>query len=289
MSTIKELMRRLGLRRSKLLPLHLQYAWRFMSARKEFCLLLKPNTFSQKLFYKMLYDRRPLLVTFADKLQAREYVRQKIGDDILIDLLLITDRPEEIKFGQLPEKFVVKANHGSGYVRIVDQRHDTESDIRQTCQKWLSQKYSDWNMEWFYVPISPRILIERMLDPGDGEVPSDYKFFVFNGRAFMIQVDSDRFTDHRRDLYSRDWERFDVKYKCPKVKGNIPRPACLPKMLEIAECLGSEVDFVRVDLYEVGGRVFFGELTNVPTGGWGKFDPPEFDAILGRQWQIAGY
>lgn len=282
-------MRRLGLKRSTLLPLHLQYALRYMSAHDEFCLLLKPKTFSQKLFYKMIYDRRPLLVTFADKLQAREYVRRKIGDDILTELFLTTDRPEEIKFEELPQRFVVKANHGSGYVRIVDQLRDQESDVRQTCQKWLSQKYSDWNWEWFYKPISPRVLVERMLESGGGGAPCDYKFFVFNGKAFMIQVDSDRFSEHRRDLFSRDWKRFRVRYKCPYMKGNIPRPAYLPKMLEIAECLGAEVDFVRVDLYEVGGRIFFGELTNVPTGGWGKFDPREFDAILGSQWQIVGY
>jgi hypothetical protein len=292
MSRIKELMRRLGLRRGTLarwVPLHLQYAWRYRSAHKQFRLLLKPKTFNQKLFYKLIYDRRPLLVTFADKLQAREYVRQKIGDDILVELLLTTDRPEEIKFEQLPEKFVVKANHGSGYVRIVNQLHDKESDLRQTCQKWLSETFSDWNSEWFYKPILPRILIESLLEGGDGEAPWDYNFFVFNGKPYMIQVDSGRFTDHRRDMFSPDWERLNVRFRYPNANRNIPRPACLPKMLEIAERLGSEVDFVRVDLYEVGGRVFFGELTNIPGGGWGKFDPHEFDAILGSQWRIAGY
>jgi hypothetical protein len=237
----------------------------------------------------MVYDRRPLLMTFADKLQAREYVRRKIGDEILVELHLTTDRPEEIKFDQLPEKFVVKANHASGYVRIVDQRHAKESDLRQVCRKWLCQTYSDRNCEWFYKPISPRILIESFLDSGDGEAPPDYKFFVFNGKTFMIQVDSHRFTDHRRDLFSRDWERFNVRYVYPDAGRNIPRPSCLPRMLEIADCLGSDVNFVRVDLYEIAGRVFFGELTNVPEGGGGKFDPSEFDGILGSQWRIAGY
>jgi hypothetical protein len=292
MGAIKNLRRRLKLNRSSLLsllPLHLQYVLRYKSAHKQFCLLLKPKTFNQKLFYKMIYDRQPLLVTFADKLRAREYVRRKVGDDILVNLLLETDRAENIRFDQLPEKFVVKANHGSGYVRIVNQLHDKEFDLRQTCQKWLSQTYSDWNCEWFYKPISPRILIETFLDTGNGDVPSDYKFFVFNGKAFMIQVDTQRFTDHRRDLFSRNWERFDVRYVHPNAERKIPKPAPLAKMLEIAECLGSEVDFVRVDLYEVGGRIFFGELTNIPEGGGGKFTPVEFDAKLGSQWQIAGY
>jgi hypothetical protein len=238
----------------------------------------------------MIYDRRPLLVTFADKLQVREYVRRKVGDDILTNLLFTTDRPEEIKFNQLPEKFVLKANHGSGYVRIVKNKsHENEATLRQICQKWLSQAYSDLNCEWFYKPISPRILIESFLDAGDGEAPFDYKFFVFSGKVFMIQVDSHRFKDHRRDLFSRNWERFNVTYVYPNADGNIPPPACLSRMLEIAESLGSEVDFVRVDLYEVAGRVFFGELTNTPEGGGGRFHPKEFDATLGQHWHTTGY
>ncbi|MGH8023946.1 MAG: ATP-grasp fold amidoligase family protein [Limisphaerales bacterium] len=292
MGAIKNLRRRLKLNRGSLLsllPLHLQYVLHYKTAHKHYCALLSPRTFNQKLFYKMIYDRRPLLATFADKLQAREYVRRRIGDEILVKMLLETDRPEEIQFNQLPEKFVAKANHGSGYVRIVNQRYDDESDVRRTCGEWLSRTYSDANHEWFYEGISPRIIIETFLDGGDGEPPSDYKFYVFNGKTFMIQVDSERFVEHRRDLFSRDWERLDVRYVYPAADCPILKPDCLPKMLEIAERLGSEVDFVRVDLYHVGDRIFFGELTNTPEGGGGKFEPPAFDAVLGRQWRIVGY
>jgi len=293
MNRIKEIRRKLKLNRSSLLsllPLHLQYVLRYKSAHKEFCLLLRPQTFNQKLFYKMIYDRRPLLVTFADKLQAREYVRQRIGDDILIELFASTDRPEEIKFDRLPRQFVLKANHGSGYVHIVKNKLlENETELRSMCHQWLSQAYSEWNAEWFYKPIPPKIMVESFVDSGNGEAPFDYKFFVFNGKVLMIEVDSDRFTDHRKDLFSPEWKRFDVRYVYPNASRNIPKPAGLEGMMKIAECLGAEVDFVRVDLYETGGKIFFGEMTNAPHGGTGRFEPREFDAFLGKQWRIIGY
>ena len=253
-------------------------------------MLLTPKTFNQKLHYKIVFDRRPLLVTFADKLLAREYVRQKIGGDILVELLLTTDRPEEIKFDQLPQKFVVKANHGSGYVRIVkDKTMEDESDLRCACRGWLLQNYGDMAGEWVYQSIAPKIMVESFLEAGNGEVANDYKFFVFNGRVFMVQVDLDRFHEHRNAVFTPDWKRIQVSYLCPTADHPVARPACLEKMLRIAECLGAETDFVRVDLYEVDGRVYFGELTNFPWGGGMEFEPREFDAVLGARWQITGY
>ncbi len=293
MASIKNIRRKLKLNRSSLLsllPLHLQYVLRYKSAQKSFHSLLRPETFNQKLIYKMTYDRRPLLTTFADKLQAREYVRQKIGGEILVDLLLTNDRTEEINFDRLPRQFVMKANHGSGYVRIVKNKgEESESDLRQVCHKWLAQEYGASTGEWVYASIHPTIMVESFLDSGNGEVPNDYKFFVFNGKVFMIQVDSTRFTDHRRDLFSTDWKRFDVRYGYSQTGVPIPKPSALEKMINVAEHLGAKVDFVRVDLYEVGGRVFFGELTNFPEAAKGRFEPKAFDAFLGAQWRISGY
>ena len=105
----------------------------------------------------------------------------------------------------------------------------------------------------------------------------------------MVQVDLDRFTGHRNAAFTPDWKRIQVRYLCPTVEGPVAKPTCLERMLKIAECLGAETDFVRVDLYEVNGRVYFGELTNFPCGGGIQFEPEEFDALLGAQWQITGY
>jgi hypothetical protein len=293
LSTIKKFKRKLKPGRAwllSLLPLHLQYIWRYTSKRKEICLLLKPKTFNQKVYYKMMYDRRPLLAIFADKLLAREYVREKVGGDILVNLFAVTDHPEEIKFDQLPQQFVLKANHGCRYVRIVkDKSREDESALRQICQEWLSQNYGELSGEWVYKNIPPKIMVESLLDAGTGEAPNDYKFFVFNGKVFMILVDVGRDTDHRRDMFSVDWKRLDVRILYPNASKPVPKPACLERMLAIAECLGAETDFVRVDLYEINGRIYFGELTNFPGGGNRRFEPVEFDALLGAQWRIDGY
>ena len=207
--------------------------------------------------YKMIYDRHPLLTTFADKSEAREYVRAKIGGDILVELLAVADRREEIKFEQLPQRFVLKANHGSGYVRIVkDKSREDESGLRRTCRQWLSENYGEKTGEWVYKSILPKIMVEIFLDSGNGEPPNDFKFFAFNGKTFVIQVDVDRFVGHRRDLFTPGWKRFDARYLYPNTDRPAPKPSCLDEMRTIAECLGGEVDFVRVDLYEVGGRVF---------------------------------
>lgn len=237
-------------------------------------MLLKPQTFNQKLCYKMVFDRRPLVVTFADKLRAREYVRQKIGSDVLLNLLVVATSPDDIHFDQLPWRFVLKTNHGSGYVRIVkDKTLEDESDLRRICRGWLSQNYGDLTGEWAYKSITPKIMVESFLENGNGDVASDYKFFVFNGRVFMIQVDLDRFTDHRNAVFTPDWQRIQVRYVCPTADRPVAKPACLERMLKMAECLGAETDFVRVDLFEVDGRVYFGELTNYPLGGPRNLNP----------------
>ncbi len=253
-------------------------------------MMLQPKTFNQKLAYKIVFDHRPLLVTFADKMLAREYVRQKVGEDILVELHAVATRPEDIQFDKLPQRFVLKTNHGSGYVRIVkDKSKEDESSLRRICRGWISENYGELTGEWVYKSIKPTIMVERFLEAGNGDVASDYKFFVFNGKVFMIQVDVDRFIGHRNAVFTPDWERVPVRYLCPPAEGPVPRPATLEKMLKISELLGAETDFVRVDLYEVDGKVYFGELTNFPWGGGMQFEPPEFDAALGAQWKITGY
>lgn len=264
----------------------------------------KPVTFNEKVRYKMLADRRPLLTTFADKLAARAYVESKVGASVLTDLYAVTCAPETLEGAQLPREFAVKPTHASGAcVLVADfaprKRELPDSDegwvqamIRPDrlswdrliglCQDWISRPYL-WN-EWAYRNVPRRILVEELLDDA-GVVPFDYKLFVFHGRVRMIQVDLDRFDAHTRNLYTPDWERLDVEYGCPGGM-DVERPCRLPEMLDIAERLGADTDFVRVDLYCLGRRVVFGELTNYPLAGSGEFRPPEFDRRLGEWWTL---
>jgi hypothetical protein len=199
MGMLRDFRRKHGLTRARILdhlPLHLKFVLEYRSVHGKTRLLLRPETFSEKLFYKMLHDRRPLLTTFADKLLAREYVRRRLGGEILVDLLAVTDRPENLLFEQLPREFILKTNHGSGFTHVVrDRLLEDQVALHRLCQEWLSVNHGKLTGEWVYEDIRPQVMVERLLVCADGRVPGDYKFFVLNGKVFMIQVDVDQFTD----------------------------------------------------------------------------------------------
>ena len=273
-----------------------------IAVRHELARMPEPVTFNEKVRYKMLADRRPLLTTFADKLAARGYVESKVGASVLTELYAVTSAPETLVGADLPREFVVKPTHASGACVLVAEfappqeelpskdgwvqpmvRPDRLSWDRLTglCQHWISRGYR-WQ-EWAYRNVPRRILVEELLDDAGG-VPFDYKLFVFHGRVRMIEVDLNRFEGHTRNLYTPAWERLNVEYKWP-AGIDVERPHALPEMLTIGEALGADTDFVRVDLYCIGGkRVVFGELTNYPLAGLGQFRPPEFDRWLGEWW-----
>ena len=269
-----------------------------------------PVTFSQKLLWKLVHDRRPLLTTFADKVAVRDYVADVAGPEVLTQLYGVFTDPGELDLVQLPPMFVVKPNHASGMIWIVDRapphghvsreaaslesgsvmttRDALDWDLLvTTCHRWLAINYADVDLEWPYRSIPRRILVEELLLTPDGQIPTDYKFFVFHGRVRLVQVDTDRFDDHRRNLFLPDWRAVDARWIYPPADHDPPRPATLERMIHIAEVLGHETDFVRVDLYDLAGRIVFGELTSYPAGPHAPpFSPASFDGELGRHWTV---
>lgn len=263
-----------------------------------------PVTFNEKVRYRMLADRRPLLTTFADKLAARAYVEARVGPEVLTELYAATSSPATLLEADLPREFVVKPTHASGAVVLVADFAPSDRDLPEpvekwtkamvrpdrlsrqrlveTCESWLARPFR--RREWAYRNIPRRILVEELLREGDG-VPFDYKFFVFHGRVRLVQVDQSRFERHVRTLFTPEWELLDVEYGHER-GADIERPATLAEMTSIAETLGAETDFVRDDLYSLGSRVVFGELTNYPMAGEGAFDPEEFDRWLGDWWTV---
>lgn len=252
--------------------------------------LKNPQSFSQKLVWKKLNDRNPLLPVAADKLRVKDYVHQKLGPDaaekLLIPVLFHSKNPEEIPFKALPSQYIIKTNHGSNQNIIV--REDSKIDknmVIDKCKMWLSKKYSYLLNEWAYQKIEPQILVEPLLLDHNGKIPNDYKFFIFNGKCRMIQVDLDRFTKHQRSIYDENWNYLNVGYRFSKGP-LVEKPACLDPMKNIAEKLGEDFDFVRVDLYEIDQKIFFGELTHYPGAGTEEFDPIDFDFRLGKFWEL---
>lgn len=276
--------------------------WRLARTRR-------PRTFNEKVRYKMLRDHRQLLVTFADKAAVRDYVTSMLGDGFLPKTYGILDDPTELRSLPLPDTYVVKPSHGSGAVIIVSPR--APADARLPAREaswvyrhvppaaadrnqlvdigsyWLSQLYGQGpNREWAYGGVPRRLMIEELLAGPGGEVPEDYKLFVFHGRCRYIQVDTGRFGRRTQDFYRPGWDRIDLSGGPPWAHDPQPPPARLVEMVDLAEQLGGDTDFVRVDLYAVGERIVVGELTNYPAGGDSPFHPEHFNAEFGRHWSV---
>ena len=244
-----------------------------------------PRTFSEHIARKNLFDRRPLLTTLADKYAVRQYVRERVGNAHLPQVYLVSDDPREIDLAVLPDRFAVKATHGSGWtIFVLDKQHADMQEIRRTCAGWLATNYYDMKREWAYRDIKPRIMVEEFLGDACGVAPIDYKFFCFHGVARVVQVDVGRFRQWTSDYYDRDWRRMALWQNVSKLPDALPRPKSLERMIGVAEKLAAGLDFLRVDLYDVAGRVVFGEMTNYPWRGLYRFEPEEWDAVLGSFW-----
>lgn len=267
----------------------LLFAVRFYrAAHGEIPCLRDPQTFNEKVLHRMLFDRRPVLAQLADKVACRSYVEARLGSGILPVVYHVTDNPRTIPLDELPARFVVKATHGSGWVQVVKDKATLDRDaLNRVCDSWLNQNYYEKTHEWTYRDIPPRLIIEEFVDDGTGEVPRDYKLFVFDGKVAMIQVDATRFSGHKRRLYSPDWEQLPVLLSYDDIEGDVGRPPHLAGMIAAAQILGADMDFVRADFYDTPERIYFGELTTTPECAMGNFRPKAFDRHFGQCWTLA--
>ncbi|WP_394201383.1 ATP-grasp fold amidoligase family protein [Marinagarivorans algicola] len=244
----------------------------------------QPKTFNEKIQYRKLYERNPLFITCADKYAVREYVTQKIGNHYLIPLIQVIDSVDTINFASLPEQFVVKATHGSGWNMIVKDKSKIDFPAMQyQLGKWLLKNFYPRQLEWHYKNIKPQLVFEEMILDASGNIPTDFKFHVFNKKnetEIYIQVDSDRFGAHTRDYFTTSWEKLKLAVKCPNSNEEPQKPKNLEEMIEVARKLSEDFNYVRVDLYSVDNAIYFGELTFSPEAGFSKFSPAEAD----RQW-----
>ena len=249
--------------------------------------LYQPRTFNEKILYKSLFDRRPLIGIFADKFRVRDYVKNKLGSDQhLIKLYGAYEDPAEIRKKYLPDRFVMKPNHASGLIKLYDGNSRLDIDeLRTIARSWARINFYDVSKEWCYKQIKPLILIEERLEI-DGQIPKDFKFFCFHGEPRFVQVDVERFGEHRRNLYDLYWNRIEGVFSHPNCREPLKRPELFQQMCEIATKLSEDTDFIRVDLYDLHDRVYFGELTNYPEDGLGRFDPELLDAEWGRLWTV---
>lgn len=245
--------------------------------------LAMPVTFNEKIQWIKLYDRNPLYTQFADKYRVRFYVGEKTGSGILIPLLGKWDDISEIDFDSLPNQFVLKCNHDSGGVVIcTDKSAFDVKAAKKKLKRHLAQNYFYMSREWAYKDIKPCIICEKYIIDEENHDLRDYKFFCFNGTPKLIQVDFNRFIDHKRNIYTINWELLDLTIKCPNDPGVIiEKPQNLDEMIEIAGKLSTGIPEVRVDLYSVNGKTYFSELTLYHGGGIEKFSSQKFAKEMG--------
>jgi hypothetical protein len=249
--------------------------------------LVHPRTYNEKLAWRMLHDRNPLIALTTDKLEVRSYVRDKIGAESLVPVLGVYRRASEIDWAALPSQFVLKANHGCGMNLLVWDKDAVDVDqVRHLADSWLKLNFYEESREWGYRDIQRRLYIEELLVDTDGKVPSDFKFIVFHGRTAMIRVHLNRFGDHRVNFYDPDLKLLPVKQAYP-TDPSFELPPKVREMARTAEQLAAEFDYARVDLYLVGDQVRFGEITHYDGNATQQFEPVAFDAELGDLWRVA--
>ncbi len=252
--------------------------------------LSRPVTFNEKVqAYKLQY-RDPLLPLLADKFAVRNYVAKTIGEQYLIPLIGCYESVGAVPIQELPDKFIIKATHGSGWnLLCMDKRTFDWDSEKVKLDEWLHTNFYLRFREWAYKDIPPRIVIEHLLQDENGRIPVDYKFFCFNGDPKLIQVDFDRHENHTRSLYDVNWKKLDVTFLYPDHPTPAPRPEDLDAMLSLAGKLSTGLPFVRVDLYKLPPKIYFGEMTFYPGAGFDKFDPPGWDELIGRNFDVSQF
>ena len=243
-----------------------------------------PQTFNEKLQWLKLHDRRPLYTQLVDKYGVRSYIAETIGEAYLIPLVGGPwNSVDEIDFDALPEQFVLKCTHDSGGVVICpDKGRLSVRGTREKLHSSLRRNYFWSGREWPYRNVKPRIIAEKYMVDESGTELKDYKVFCFQGVPRTIQVDFDRFHNHRRNLYSPEWKNLGYTSCYPTDPSvEIPKPVCLDKMLALAAELSKGIPHLRTDFYVINSQIFFGELTLYHGSGLEIFDPPEWDRRLG--------
>lgn len=255
--------------------------WHFMGTELN---LNNPKTFSEKLQWLKLYDRKPEYTRMVDKYEAKKYVADIIGDEYIIPTLAVYDSTSEIDLDALPDRFVLKCTHDSGSVAICkDKKTFKRDEAFAMLEKGLRKNFFWENREWPYKNVKPRIIAEAYLEDKDTPELRDYKFFCFGGEVKYCQVISGRSSSMCIDFFDRDWNHqpFHEPHNYPFAKSMIERPNQLERMWHAATLLSKDKPFSRIDFYEIGDCVYFGEITFFPTSGFGGFYPKEWDLIFG--------
>lgn len=247
--------------------------------------LENPREFNEKIQWLKVFNKDPRLTRLVDKYAVREYVAETVGEQYLNELLGVYDRVSDVDFDALPDRFVIKGVHGCHFNLIVpDKTKLNRVKARLLMKKWMSKnQYYRGGLEWAYKNVKPRLIAEAYLEEMGQESVTDYKFFCFGGTPKFVQVDLDRASGHKRCFYDMDWQKLPFSVKIRSVyEGEVAPLKNFDEMKAVATRLAADFPFVRVDLYNIDGRILFGEMTFYPADSRQDFIPDAYNRIIGN-------
>ena len=254
--------------------------------------LKNPRRFTEKLQWYKLNYRNPLMKQCVNKYSVRDYVKNKGLDNTLVPLYAHYKWAEDVKWETLPNSFVIKTQHGGGGLNVMvipdKSKVSKEEMVSKLSYSIKNVGSKGGGREWAYWGNPTGIVVEELLINEDNPEAgvNDYKFFCYAGKPKFIIVDVDRYIGHKRNFYDTAWNNLHVTSDCPAADREIPKPENLDEMLHVASILSEDFPYVRVDLYSVGGKVYFGELTFYPWSGYVQYTPDEADFWFGKDFEL---
>lgn len=250
--------------------------------------VLEPQTFNEKLQWLKLYDRKEKYTEMVDKYAVKEYVANIIGEEYIIPTLGIYNNFDEIDLEKLPNKFVIKCTHDSGGLIVCKNKNELDiKKARKKINKSLKTNYYYCGREWPYKNVKPRIIVEKYMEDKKTKELRDYKFFCFNGIPKLMFIATDRGKKETKfNYYDLKFNKLEIKQHYPNDDRVIFKPQNFDKMIELSKKLSKGIPHVRVDWYEINGKMYFGELTFYHFSGFEPFKPEEWDYRLGEWLQL---
>lgn len=254
-----------------------------------------PKTLNEKILWLKLNDRTPLHTLCADKYTVRRYLKERFGEEFLIPLLYETDDYKNVNLQTIPDvPCIIKASHSQGDMLIVRDKKDIELNKLQYQMKiWMKRNLYEETQEWQYKNCKPRIIIEKLLQDKEGHIPNDYKLHFINGKLAFIYCSVGRETTNKRNIYDADWNPLYFSWVEPykdasNIRGKeIPAPATFDEMKKIGGMIAKDFPYyVRVDFYDVDGKLYFGEITFHHGSGFDVFVPSHYDEIFGQRLKL---
>lgn len=262
--------------------------WKFKKNMGYSLNLNSPKSFSEKLQWLKLYDRKPLYTSLVDKYAVKDFIKKKIGDEYIIPTIGAWDRPEDIDWDSLPDRFVLKTTHGGGGTGVVicKDKATFDKDAAIKCMnKSLSLDLYVHSKEWPYKNVPKRVIAEQYMEDENGEL-NDYKLFCFNGKVKVLFVATGRFKNLCFDFFDENGKILPIDQMYPHANPVPQIPDSYAKMKELAEKLSQDIPFVRVDFYTIGNKVYFGEMTFFHDSGMVPINPIEWDYKLGEWLEL---